>query len=55
MFFLIDLAAELDLEELHAHYRQKDPHGENACWKDAAFQILTGNQQTDQRLPPPAL
>ena len=74
VFFLLDLAAELDLEEIHAHYRQKDPRGEKAyeprmmvvlllyaycvglpssrkiekaCWEDAAFRVLTGNQQPD--------
>ncbi len=30
VFFLLDLAAELDLEEIHANYRQKDPRGEMA-------------------------
>ena len=30
MFFLLDLAGELDLEEIHAVYRQKDPRGEKA-------------------------
>ena len=30
VFFLLDLAAELDLEAIHAHYRQKDPRGEKA-------------------------
>lgn len=74
VFFLLDLAAELDLEEIHAVYRQKDPRGEKAyeprmmvvlllyaycvglpssrkiekaCWEDAAFRVLTGNQQPD--------
>ncbi|MCU0528750.1 MAG: IS1182 family transposase, partial [Cyanobium sp. Prado107] len=74
VFFLLDLAAELDLEEIHAPYRQKDPRGEKAydprmmvmlllyaycvglpssrkiekaCWEDAAFRVLTGNQQPD--------
>ena len=74
VFFLLDLAAELDLGEIHAHYRQKDPRGEKAydprmmvvlllyaycvglpssrkiekaCWEDAAFRVLTGNQQPD--------
>ena len=74
VFFLLDLAAELDLEEIHAFYRQKDPRGEKAyeprmmvvlllyaycvglpssrkiekaCWEDAAFRVLTGNQQPD--------
>ena len=30
VFFLLDLAAELDLGEIHAYYRQKDPRGEKA-------------------------
>lgn len=30
MDWLPDLAAELDLEAIHAVYRQKDPRGENA-------------------------
>ncbi|MFM7268879.1 MAG: IS1182 family transposase [Cyanobium sp.] len=74
VFFLLDLAAELDLEAIHAPYRQKDPRGEKAydprmmvvlllyaycvgvpssrkiekaCWEDAAFRVLTGNQQPD--------
>ena len=74
VFFLLDLAAELDLEEIHAVYRQKDPRGEKAyeprmmvvlllyaycvglpssrkiekaCWEDAAFRVLTANQQPD--------
>lgn len=74
VFFLLDLAAELDLEAIHAVYRQKDPRGEKAydprmmvvlllyaycvglpssrkiekaCWEDAAFRVLTGNQQPD--------
>ena len=74
VFFLLDLAAELDLESIHALYRQKDPRGEKAydprmmvvlllyaycvglpssrkiekaCWEDAAFRVLTGNQQPD--------
>jgi len=74
VFFLLDLAAELDLSEIHAFYRQKDPRGEKAydprmmvvlllyaycvglpssrkiekaCWEDAAFRVLTGNQQPD--------
>jgi hypothetical protein len=28
VFFLLDLASELDLEEIHAVYRQKDPRGD---------------------------
>jgi len=74
VFFLLDLAAELDLEAIHTVYRQKDSRGEkaynprmmvvlllyaycvglsssrkieNACWEDAAFRVLTGNQQPD--------
>jgi len=74
VFFLLDLPAELDLEAIHAVYRQKDPRGEKAyeprmmvvlllyaycvglpssrriekaCWEDAAFRVLTGNQQSD--------
>ena len=74
VFFLLDLAGELNLEEIHAVYRQKDPRGEKAyeprmmvvlllyaycvglpssrkiekaCWEDAAFRVLTGNQQPD--------
>jgi len=30
VFFLLDLAGELDLEEIQAAYRQKDPRGEKA-------------------------
>ena len=30
VFFLPDLAAELDLDAIHAVYRQKDPRGEKA-------------------------
>ena len=30
VFFLLDLAAELDLEVIHSHYRQKDSRGEKA-------------------------
>ena len=30
VFFLLDLAAELDLEAIHSYYRQKDPRGEKA-------------------------
>ena len=74
VFFLLDLAAELDLSEIHTYYHQKDPRGEKAydprmmvvlllyaycvglpssrkvekaCWEDAAFRVLTGNQQPD--------
>jgi transposase len=72
VFFLLDLAPELDLEAIYAVYRQKDPRGEKAydprmmvvlllyaycvgltssrkiekaCWEDATFRVLTGNQQ----------
>lgn len=74
VFFLMDLAVELDLEAIHGYSRQKDPCGEKAydprmmvvlllyaygvglpnsrkielaCWEDAAFRVLTGNQQPD--------
>jgi transposase len=74
VFFLIDLAGELDLEEVHTVYRPKDPRREEtndprmmvvlllytycvglassrkiekACLEDAAFRVLTGNQQPD--------
>lgn len=82
MFFLPDVAAGLDLGEIHAFHLQKDPRGEKAyiprmeaqssaqrlavlllyascvglpssrmiekaCWEDAAFRVLTGNQQPD--------
>ncbi len=74
VFFLLDLATELDPEAIHAVYRQKDPRDEmvyeprmmvvlllyaycvgspssrkieKACWEDAAFRVLTGNQQPD--------
>lgn len=30
VFFLLDLAATIDLEEIHARYRQKDPREEKA-------------------------
>jgi hypothetical protein len=30
VFFLLDLAAEFDLEEIYAFYRQKDARGEKA-------------------------
>jgi hypothetical protein len=30
VFFLLDLAAELDLVAIHPVYRQKDPRGEKA-------------------------
>lgn len=30
VFFLLDLVSEVDLEAIHAVYRQKDPRGEKA-------------------------
>ncbi len=30
VFFLLEVAAELDLGEIHVYYRQKDPRGEKA-------------------------
>ena len=74
VFFLLDLAAELDLSTIYAVYEARDPRGvkayeprmmvllllyaycvgipssrriERACWEDAAFRVLTGNQQPD--------
>ena len=74
VFFLLDLAAELDLSAIYAVYVARDPRGvkayeprmmvvlllyaycvgipssrriERACWEDAAFRVLTGNQQPD--------
>ena len=47
VFFLLDLAAELDLESIHGYCLQKAPRGETAAWEDAAFRVLTGNQQLD--------
>jgi len=74
VFFLLDLAAELDLSVIYAVYEARDPRGvkayeprmmvvlllyaycvgipssrriERACWEDAAFRVLTGNQQPD--------
>lgn len=74
VFFLLDLAAELDLSAIFAVYAARDPRGvkayeprmmvvlllyaycvgipssrriERACWEDAAFRVLTGNQQPD--------
>jgi len=74
VFFLLDLAADLNSEAIHSHYRQKEPCGEEsyemrmmvvmllyiyyvgvpnsrkidkACWEDAPFRVLTGNQQPD--------
>ena len=74
VFFLLDLAAELDISAIYAVYEARDPRGvkayeprmmvvlllyaycvgipssrriEQACWEDAAFRVLTGNQQPD--------
>jgi transposase len=74
VFFLLDLASELDLGVIYDAYFQKDPRGvkaydprmmvvlllyaycvglpssrriEKTCWEDAAFRVLTGNQQPD--------
>jgi transposase len=74
VFFLLDMAAELDLPAIYAVYEARDPRGvkaydlrmmvvlllyaycvgipsfgwiERACWEDAAFRVLTGNQQPD--------
>jgi transposase len=74
VFFLLDLAGELDLSAIYAVYEARDPRGvkayeprmmvvlllyaycvgipssrriERACWEDAAFRVLTGNQQPD--------
>jgi transposase len=74
VFFLLDMAAELDLSPIYAVYEARDPRGvkayeprmmvvlllyaycvcipssrriERACWEDAAFRVLTGNQQPD--------
>jgi transposase len=74
VFFLLDMAAELDLSAIYAVYEARDPRGvkayeprmmvvlllyaycvgipssrriERACWEDAAFRVLTGNQQPD--------
>jgi len=74
VFFLLDLAAVLDLSAIYAVYEARDPRGvkayeprmmvvlllyaycvgipssrriERACWEDAAFRVLTGNQQPD--------
>ena len=74
VFFLLDMAAELDLSAIDAVYEARDPRGvkayeprmmvvlllyaycvgipssrriERACWEDAAFRVLTGNQQPD--------
>jgi transposase len=74
VFFLLELASELDLSTIYAVYAARDPRGvmayeprmmvmlllhaycvgipssrriERACWEDAAFRVLTGNQQTD--------
>ena len=42
--WLPDLAAELDLEAIHAVYRQKDPRGENA------YELRMSMQSSAQRL-----
>jgi transposase len=74
VFFLLDLASELDLSAIYAVYQARDARGvkayeprmmvllllyaycvgipssrriERACWEDAAFRVLTGNQQPD--------
>ena len=74
VFFLLDMASELDLSAIYAVYEARDPRGvkayeprmmvvlllyaycvgipssrriERACWEDAAFRVLTGNQQPD--------
>ena len=74
VFFLLDMAADLDLAAIYAVYEARDPRGvkayeprmmvvlllyaycvgipssrriERACWEDAAFRVLTGNQQPD--------
>ena len=74
VFFLLDLASELDLSVIYEVYEARDPRGvkayeprmmvvlllyaycvgipssrriERACWEDAAFRVLTGNQQPD--------
>jgi transposase len=74
VFFLLDLASQLDLSVIYAVYEARDPRGvkayeprmmvvlllyaycvgipssrriERACWEDAAFRVLTGNQQPD--------
>lgn len=74
VFFLLDLASELDLSAIYEVYAARDPRGvkayeprmmvmlllyaycvgipssrriERACWEDAAFRVLTGNQQPD--------
>ncbi len=40
VFFLLDLAAELDLEEIYAIYRQKDPRGEKAYYSRMMVELL---------------
>ena len=74
VFFLLDLAAELDRSAIGAVDEARDPRGikayeprmmvllllydysvgssssrriEQACWQDAAFRVLSGNQQPD--------
>ena len=75
VFFLLELAEELDFSPILAPTRQKDARGEKgfdprmltvlllyaycvgiassrkierACYQDAAFRVITGNQQPDQ-------
>lgn len=45
VFFLLDLAPELDLEAIHGYYRQKDPRDEKACWEYPTVRVLTDNQK----------
>jgi transposase len=74
VFFLLDMAAELDLGEIHTYFWHEDLSGEKtydprmmvvpllyaycvglprtrkiekACWEEAAFRMLTGNQQQE--------
>lgn len=44
VFFLTDLPAGFQLEELHAEHRQEDPQGAKDCFEDAAFRLLSGSQ-----------
>lgn len=44
MFFLLDLAAELDLETIHAFYRQRDPQLRMAEWRIAHAEQVVGQQ-----------
>lgn len=48
VFFQLDLAAKLGPGEIHGYYRRKDTCDQKACWEDAAFRVLTGNQLPDQ-------